>query len=132
MHLYSDRLNTACSTSRTPMAPAKVLSSLNSATGAVSARCMASITVLSEVPGVAQNTGWSFLPKVFSASAQETHDATAPFRLDRRHLVVLVELEARRLAPVEPDPAALVRFQFAFAAHHVPGGEHAQADSHSR
>lgn len=48
------RRSTACSTSRTPMAPTKRSLSSNSATGAVSARCMASITVRRGVPGEAQ------------------------------------------------------------------------------
>ena len=112
-------------------APANVLSSLNSATGAVSARCMASITVLSDVPGVAQNTGWTFLHQVFELRRRNPGGLLRCF-IPPLQLVVLIQLEARGLAPVEPYPATARLFEFAFAAHHVPCGEHAKADSHWR
>ena len=48
------RLSTAFSTSRTPIAPTKRDVSSKSATGAVCDWCMACITDLREVPGLAQ------------------------------------------------------------------------------
>src|SRR5690606_41103819 len=71
--------NTALSTSLTPMAPTKRDWSSNNATGAVCERCMASITVLSIVPGVAQIT-CEPPSGCCSTSTHDTHSTGLPDR----------------------------------------------------
>ena len=87
-----------------PIAPTKRDWSSNSATGAVCERCMASITVFSDVPGVAQKTCARFLRLALDIGAGHP-DRRLAVALGRRHQPVGVDLEARRLAPVEPHPA---------------------------
>ena len=118
------RLKTALNTSLMPMAPTKRDCSSNSATGAVCERCMASITVLSGVPGRAQNTCGASSGS-FSTSSQDDPDGRLAVALGGRHQAVGIDLEARGLATVEPEPAALAgTFEVAAVAHDVPGGEH--------
>ena len=61
------------------MAPTKRDCSSNSATGEVCERCMASITVFSDVPGLAQNALRGVIGRR-SISSQDTHTAGRPSR----------------------------------------------------
>ena len=86
---------------------------------------MASITVFSDVPGRAQNTCGASFWQVLDIVAGDPHGRLA-VALGGRHQPLPVDLEARGLAPVEPDPAVAGGFEVAAVAHDVPGGQHRQ------
>src|SRR5690606_14320154 len=100
-------LSTALRTSLTPMAPTKRDWSSNSATGAVCERCMASMTVFSEVPGRAQKTCGASSGS-FSMSSQEIQTEGCPWRSAATTSPcssILKRVVCRRSSQSQPSPA---------------------------
>ena len=108
-----------------PMAPTKRDCSSNSATGEVCERCIASMTIFSDVPGRAQKTCGASSGS-FSTSSQDTQTAGLPSRSAAATsplASILKRVVLRRSSQTQSSPAD---FQVAAVAHDVPCGQHRQ------